>query len=195
MSGKPQKEAPAGLVRLDRFVELPIDQLALAPWNYKLDDEEKVAKLINNVKLNGQVENIIVRELATGFFEVVNGNHRLDAFRRMGMQTAVCFNLGPISDVAARRIAIETNETKFAVDDLKLAGLLKDIRTEVSLDDLVATMPYTEVDLKRFDEMLGTDWQAIAAQTEAARGAGGKGTGEAEKCTCPQCGFEFVPEE
>ena len=192
MSGT-QKGAPPGLVRLDKFVELPLDQLALAPWNYKLDDEEKVAKLINNVKLNGQVENLIVRELATGFFEVVNGNHRLDAFRRMGMTTAVCFNLGSISDVAARRIAIETNETKFAVDDLKLAALLKDIRTEVSLDDLVATMPYTEVDLKRFDEMLGTDWQAIAAQTQAGRG-GGSGDGQPELCTCPKCGHEFDPE-
>jgi ParB-like chromosome segregation protein Spo0J len=61
------------------FVDIPLDLLVPADWNYKTDDEYRQEKLKNNIKRNGQVENIIVRLLSTGFYEIVNGNHRYQA--------------------------------------------------------------------------------------------------------------------
>jgi ParB-like chromosome segregation protein Spo0J len=45
------------------FCELNISQLVKADWNYKVDNEALAEKLANNIKRNGQIENIIVREL------------------------------------------------------------------------------------------------------------------------------------
>jgi hypothetical protein len=58
----------------------PRDILIKADWNYKEEDEFISDKLVNNMKRNGQIENIHVRKLNTGFYEVINGNHRLDAY-------------------------------------------------------------------------------------------------------------------
>src|SRR3972149_2059713 len=62
---------------------MPIEILVKADWNYKADDEEKSNKLTNNIKRIGQVENIQVRELDTGYYEVINGNHRLDCLQKI----------------------------------------------------------------------------------------------------------------
>ena len=47
---------------LDQYVLIDIDKLVKADWNYKQDDEVKTAKLRANIRRNGQVENIIVRD-------------------------------------------------------------------------------------------------------------------------------------
>jgi ParB-like chromosome segregation protein Spo0J len=183
----------ASLVRRDRFVELPVERLALAPWNYKLDDDEKVGKLINNVKLNGQVENLIVRELPTGYFEVVNGNHRLIAFLKMGLTSAVCYNVGPMGDTAAYRLAIETNETKFDVDEVKLAGLIKDILTEVDEGALLATMPFSQHQLDYLKQEADVNWEGVKKELEDERDKRRQGKGGV--CQCPQCHLQFAKEQ
>ena len=60
----------------DNFIVLPVDKLVHADWNYKLDDALLVEKLRNNMKRSGQMLNVVVRELDTGYYEVVDG-HRL----------------------------------------------------------------------------------------------------------------------
>lgn len=48
---------------LENYIELPINKLLKADWNYKVDNEALLEKLKNNLKRNGQIENIIVRLL------------------------------------------------------------------------------------------------------------------------------------
>ena len=69
------------LLNIERWQAVDTDKLDPAPWNYKGDDEEKAAKLLAQIERNGQLENIIVREMPKGRLEVVNGNHRLPVFR------------------------------------------------------------------------------------------------------------------
>jgi ParB-like chromosome segregation protein Spo0J len=136
------------------WVEISIDKLVKADWNYKKEDSETADKLIANIKRNGQVENILIRELPTGFYEVVNGNHRLDAFKKLELETCVCYNMGKITDAHARRIAIETNETGFERDNKIMAEVLKEItddeQGEFTLDELVETMPFDAEDIEGF---------------------------------------------
>lgn len=140
------------------FIVLPIKKLVKADWNYKEEDEFLSDKLANNIKRNGQVENLIVRELPTGFYEVINGNHRLDTFKELGWTKVVCKNEGAISVAQAQRIAIETNETKFKTDPLKLAKLIKEISAEIPVDELKLSMPYSEEDLNNMGKLLNFDW-------------------------------------
>jgi hypothetical protein len=141
------------------FIELPIDKLVKADWNYKTEDPAKQEKLTENIKRNGQIENIIVRELETGFFEVVNGNHRLSVLKDLDIKTAHSFNLGKINQAQAIRIAIETNETKFDTDSITLAQRVKELTEEFKIEELVKTLPYTEVEIDNFSKLTDFDWE------------------------------------
>lgn len=135
------------------FCSIPIEKLVKAGWNYKVDNQELSEKLENNIKRNGQIENVIIRELDTGFFEVVNGNHRLDVLSRLGFQEVYCYNLGNITESQAKRIAVETNETKFTGKIDELAAIMKELSVE--FDDIDLTMPFSQEEM---DEMLNVDY-------------------------------------
>ncbi len=141
------------------FIELPLDKLVKADWNYKTEDSEKQEKLKENIKRNGQIENIIVRELETGFFEVVNGNHRLSVLKTLNIKKAYSYNLGKINQAQAIRIAIETNETKFDTDSIALAERVKELTEEFDLKDLINTLPYNETEIENFSKLTDFDWE------------------------------------
>lgn len=147
---------------------IPLADLRRAPWNYKLEDEGLLGKLRENMARNGQVINLIVRRLGDGW-EVVNGNHRLEALRALGADDALCFDLGEVSDAYAKRVAIETNETTFPTDHEKLAAAIEAMSREFDLGDLARTVPYSDAELEGFVRMSGFDWATMR------RGPGGSG--------------------
>ena len=139
----------------------PIDLLVKADWNYKKENEFTSTKLRNNLKRNGQVENIQVRELETGYFEVVNGNHRLDEMVAIGKSFVVAYDHGKMSQAQAVRIATETNETRFDKDEEKLARLLADLKIHFSEEDLLDTLPFTEEEFNDFMRISDFDLSSI----------------------------------
>tara|TARA_Y100000401_G_scaffold23676_1_gene16189 strand:+ start:1849 stop:2505 length:657 start_codon:yes stop_codon:yes gene_type:complete len=146
------------------YLELPTDKLIKANWNYKTENAEKQEKLKQNIKKNGQIENIIVRELETGFFEVVNGNHRLTVLNDLNIKKVFCYNLGKINKTNAIRIAIETNETKFESDNIELAQRVKELTEEFKIEELVKTLPYTEVEIDNFSKLTDFDWEQYESE-------------------------------
>jgi len=139
----------------------PTELLVKADWNYKKSDEFMSQQLRNNIKRIGQVENIQVRELETGYFEVVNGNHRVDELINLNKSFVVAYNHGKISQAEAIRIATETNETKFAKDDEKLSKLIAELQETYELDDLISTLPFNEKELDDLLRMSEVDFDAI----------------------------------
>jgi len=126
----------------------PRELLIKADWNYKEEDEFTSEKLVNNMKKNGQIENIHVRKLKTGYYEVVNGNHRLDASDKIGKKFIVCYDHGVMTLAEAQLIAIETNETKFKANQEKLFMILQNLKIEFPEEDLKFTLPYDDEFLK-----------------------------------------------
>ena len=174
---------------IEKYISIPVEKLVKANWNYKEDDEALLAKLVENIKRNGQIENIIVRELDTGFYEVVNGNHRYDALCVIGAKEVVCFNLGKISDAQARRIAVETNETRFGTDNVRLAEVLKEINDEFGLSELAKTMPFDEEEIQHHINLLDFDWEQYEGG-DAGDGTGDNAEDDAksiEEIVCPHC--------
>ncbi len=143
------------------WVEIPITKLVKAEWNYKTEDEEKSVKLLNNIKRNGQIENLIVREIPKGLFEVTNGNHRFDVFKKLQLKNAMCFNLGKVSQRAAERVAVETNETRFESDPFKFGEILKGLKLEFDMGELLQTVPFTQVDFDSYTTMIDFDFNAF----------------------------------
>lgn len=150
-----------------QFTSIAIEKLVPADWNYKkFDNLDMQKKLVANIKKNGQVENIIVREIEKGFFEVVNGNHRFLAMKELKYTEVMCCNMGKISLNQAKRIAVETNETGFDADESKLAALLNDVI--LSEEDFHETNPFTEDQMKEFNA-LNLDDEEIEDVTPSAK--------------------------
>lgn len=125
---------------------LQLSSLRKAVWNYKVEDDETMKKLIANIEKNEQIENIIVRPIndECSEYEVVNGNHRLDAMLSLGLETAFCYDIGIVSDAHAKRIAIETNETRFPINPARLSEIVAALADSSGVDDLLKTMPFSK---------------------------------------------------
>jgi ParB family transcriptional regulator, chromosome partitioning protein len=168
------------------FCEIPIEQLVKADWNYKEDNPELEQKLLENIKRNGQIENIIVRDVSNGKFEIVNGNHRLDVLHLAEFKTVYCFNLGKVSDTQAKRIAIETNETKFEIDMLRMSVLLKDIFEESDINDMLKTMPFNELELNDYLDFSEFSPDKLETNTDIV-----DEEKKRKEVTCPACGHTW----
>ena len=183
------------MIKEKKWTQIPIEKLVPADWNYKEDNDALTEKLKNNIKRNGQLENILVRKLDTGFYEVVNGNHRLPVFKELGIEKPVCFDLGTITDAHAKRIAIETNETRFETDSTSLAKLIGEIsEVEFDLKDLATTFPFDEKDLENMQALLDFDWDQFEDNGETPGEQGGEGEkepGEKKTIDCPGCGMKI----
>jgi hypothetical protein len=155
----------SNLVSIENYKEIALDALVPAEWNYKktegADVDAMKEKLKDAIKRRGQIQNLIVRELETGYFEVVNGNHRLQAMREMEIERAVCFNLGQVSQSTAELIAVETNELEFEADPIRLGQTFKRILAEIPMIDVVRTTPYDEIEINNHIKALDFNWNSF----------------------------------
>lgn len=145
-------------------------QLVKASWNYKEEDDAKAAALAQNIQRNGQLINSIVRPLPDGeggyqsdhqgrtLFEIVDGNHRKDAFLELGIERVLCYNLGATTQAEAKRISAETDPT-FDRDPLAFAEVLADVESEFGRDDILDTLPFSDEELSNYGDMLDFDWE------------------------------------
>jgi len=115
-------------------------------------------KLRENLKRNGQIETVHVRKLETGYYEVVNGNHRYDEMVILGRKTIIAYDHGVISKEEAIRRCLETNETRFDSDKFKLTGLIKELSQQFDLTDLVQSMPFSEEEINNYAAMTDFNW-------------------------------------
>ncbi len=139
------------------YLIVPVHLIKKAPWNYKTDDDKISEKLSNNIGRIGQVENVQLRDLEDGYFEMVNGNHRLDVFLQRGIKFIFAYNHGDISIDEAKRIAVETNETRFYADELKLSKIINELKSEFNVEDLKTTFPYSEHEFKNLSNISLSD--------------------------------------
>ena len=141
------------------WVDVPLNKLHKAPWNYKKEDEDTQRILENNLKAKGQIINVIIRELDDGKLEVVNGNHRLTAFHSIDWKDKVhCFHLGKISKADAEATAISTNELNFEKDPLKLASVIEDIAKVYTIDEMAEVLPYSKEEIHNYQNLLTFEW-------------------------------------
>ena len=80
---------------------------------------------------------------------MVNGNHRLKACEKIGLEKIMCCNLGTIGLKAAKRIAVETNETKFPSDKGKLSDILGELIDSFGLEDIISTTPWNTDEIEK----------------------------------------------
>ena len=113
-----------------QIVEMEVENLVGADWNYKTDGtEEQINKLKTAIEFAGSCGVLMVREIDRDgeiVFEVMDGNHRLKAIQMLGWKKVPIENHGKISQARAVVLARQRNEQWFEDDRLKLANLYND---------------------------------------------------------------------
>ena len=115
-------------------------------------------KIKESLRIAGQIQPILVRELDDGTFELVNGYHRWEAMKELGYKQIEVKNLGKLDFDTAVSRALLTEDTKVPIDMIELAELMKKIVTpEKPLDYWAELLPYdadlikSKIDLLDFD--------------------------------------------
>lgn len=124
--------------------EVPVEALHPNPWNTNRMTPENEHKLDESIQRFGVFKPIIVRTLPDGGFEILGGEHRWGAARRLGYDTVPVVDLGYITDRRAKEIGLADNGRYGDDDTLALAGLLK----ELGVEDIASFLPYSDTELE-----------------------------------------------
>lgn len=121
---------------------VPIGALQPNPWNTnQITDPEHEEKLMASLRTLGVFKPIIVRETHSGY-QIIGGEHRWRAAKKLGYKEVPIFNLGTIDTKRAKEIGLVDNARYGNDDPLGLAALLKDIGS-----DIQDFMPLSEIDI------------------------------------------------
>lgn len=125
-----------------RVVDLPLAQLREAPWNPNTMTPEMQAKLRASLTRFDVVENLVVRPLRKGTYEVLSGNQRLSVLKELQKKTAPCCVV-ELGDAEARLLVQALNRIQ-GEDDLGLkAELVRAILEKLPQDEVLALLPET----------------------------------------------------
>ena len=144
----------------NNFQLIDVSNLIYAEWNYKEDgSQQQIEKLVNNIKRNGLIVNLNVRVVGKNKFEVIDGNHRLQAIKKIPEITKVlCYNHGEITELEAKRKCIELNESRFETNTLKLAEIYKELVNKYTVDDLSLTCFHGKHDIESLVKLTDFTW-------------------------------------
>ena len=115
------------------------------PWNTNVVSPENEEKIESSIKRFGIFRPIVARELEDGTLEILGGQHRWQAAKRLGLSEIPVVNLGRISDKKAKEIGLVDNGRYGEDDALALSELLKDLGTT---DELLGFLPYSGDELE-----------------------------------------------
>jgi hypothetical protein len=143
-------------------VLVDVEGLVSAPWNYKRPNPDMIEKLAASIQHDASAGVMAVREIDGGRLEVIDGNHRLEAIKRLGWQQALVENFGAISKAQAVLIAQRRNAQWFEDDLPALSRLMRDVVIpELSLDEIEGMMPQDRRSLDQLLALADFDWDSI----------------------------------
>jgi len=129
-------------------IEVSVEDLLAAPWNYKVSGTKaELAKLRASIESSKSAGILCVRELklkkgSRQLYEVLDGNHRLQAIKDAGWKTVKVENFGQLTQSQAIILSRQRNYQWFADDDVKLGKLYaEDLLVDFEKDDLISVLP------------------------------------------------------
>ena len=139
------------------YLQIPISKLVPNTWNYKKENRQLYQKLKVNISKGGQLQTLLVREGETNY-QVIDGVTRLQIMKELGFEETICCNLGKISDVSAKLISIEVNQTRFDLNCINFIELFQEVMQKISKEDLLSTLPFTLEELTHMEKLFDFDW-------------------------------------
>jgi len=146
---------------------ITIDAGSIAPSSFNPKRTQFYQKEAQRLGLSidkyGQLLPLLVRELANGTYEIVNGHHRFAEMQKKGMTKIECWNLGKVSESKAKAIILSLEDSKIPLNRLKVADLVDGVSNK-------SLFAYLDDDLKTLRALKGLDFKESeekAAQKKA----------------------------
>lgn len=102
------------------FMHIPVESVIAVPGaNIRnFCDKDLMKDLVENVRINGIVEPLIVNHRPEGSYELISGSRRLNAAITVQLETVPCIVHENISDLAVHRIMISENLLREELDPI-----------------------------------------------------------------------------
>lgn len=120
------------------------------PWNPNRMTAAMYAKAIESITLYGFVDPLTVRDVGRFRYEIIDGEHRFNAGRDLGMTEFPCIVISGLTDTAAKKLTIVMNELHGQADPGRMGDLLTEILSFSSMEELLVGLPYDESILAGF---------------------------------------------
>ena len=125
-----------------QVIELPLISLIEATWNPNEQETAMMARLTESISRYGLVQNLVVRPLADGNYEVLSGNQRIQVLRDQGHENAPCM-IVELDDIRAKMLAQALNRIH-GEDDLGLrAELFRQVLDKLPQPEVLSLLPET----------------------------------------------------
>lgn len=130
----------------ERLVEIPVDRIDRSPFQARVTfDEEEIAALGEDIQEHGLNHPVTVREGSGGRYELVAGERRWLAAKRVGLPHILA-RLRPLDDFAAHLVGVSENNRRANLSPWEMsreaARLLEHAKE--------ASRPHTQRDLARY---------------------------------------------
>ena len=129
-----------------QIIELDLGLLKGVAWNPNQQDPATMGRLTESIYRYGLVQNLVVRPLGDGTYEVLSGNQRLQVMRGMGGDSVPCAVV-ELDDARAMLLAQALNHIH-GEDDLGLrAELIRKVLEKLPQEDVLSLLPETSESL------------------------------------------------
>ncbi len=154
---------------------VPLGQLAPHPLNANLMSPERKAKLATHVARSRRYPPLIVRRLADGTYQILDGHQRADVLRELGEEGAWCA-VWDVDDEDALLLLATLNRLEGQDIPGRRAALIAELETHRSLAELARLLPEDEAELQAALQLLNFDVDSLVAKlTQEAERAAAEG--------------------
>ena len=160
------------LVIVQHPIGIALERLELSEGALRETNEAALLKLMRNIKLNGQIQPLHIRE--EGEKRVVfSGRKLLTALTRLGYTHGWAVMYGGISKEKALILSIELSESEFLPDWVGFARTIKELAMAVPIDELEKALPFAREEIRDLIALARKDWKELTSQkpTTSQQGA------------------------
>lgn len=113
-------------------------------WNPNRMTKLMRAKARESIERYGFIDPLLVREVGHHDYQIIDGEHRFDEGKALGMTEFPCVNIGLLGDSDAKKLTIVMNELHGQADPGKLGDVLTEILDDAGLTELMIALPYDD---------------------------------------------------
>ena len=149
---------------------IPLDQLTRANWNPNEMDDGMRDNLRGSLDRFGLVLPLVVRPIVGNRYEVIGGNHRLEALLAAEYESARCVVV-KANDVEARLLAQALNNIQGHDDIGMKAELVREVLRVLPHSDVLRVLPESADSLRDLSTLGQADMAASLKAWQSAREA------------------------